>query len=587
MKMLGSFAQKAPNKVFLSVVLGALAGVSYAAIIPIALAAIAPDSGQFTTVGSEVGYFGPWQVSHYRFALLFTAVCGFILLARTLSQVILVRVSMDVTTDFRTTMYRRIASAPIADLEKVGLPKLIASITSDVPVIIAGARMLPDMLTNAVTLVGMLGFLLYLNSSVFWFVMGCIVFGVVTYQVPMLIARGYLNRSRLHLDDLHESVRGLVHGAKELKLNSRKREEYFRVVLAAAEREVRDTNKTGYTVMRIAQNYGDLIAFFVIGAIAFVFVNYNAISTQELNGVVMVLLYVTAPVAVLLNFIPQFAAAQVALRKIERLFAQIPGEAAAPEGVPPEWRTMVLNEVSYHYEDRSDEAGFAVGPLNLEVRKGEIVFIVGGNGSGKSTLSKLLTLHYHPDGGTIEFDGERIGPHNITAYRNSICAIYSDYYLFDRTLGVEGRDIRGEVDAYLHALGLGQKVKLLDGRYSTLSLSDGQKRRLALVAALLERAQLYLFDEWAADQDPAFKAVFYHQILPDLRAQGKAVVVISHDDRYFHLADRVVVVSEGKIVADERTADGAEVSLNAALARIIPASVPKSRAAPAIDQVVR
>lgn len=586
MKMLHSFAQNAPNKVFLSVVLGALAGVSYAAIIPITLAAIAPDDGQFTTVGSDMGYFGPWQVSHYRFALLFAAVCGFILAARTLSQVILVRVSMDVTTDLRTAMYRRIANAPIADLERVGLPKLIASITSDVPVIIAGARMLPDLLTNAVTLLGMLGFLLYLNASVFWFVMGCILLGVVTYQGPMMIARGYLRRSRRHLDDLHESVRGLVAGAKELKLSSRKREEYFRAVLAKAEHEVCYANKTGYTVMRVAQNYGDLIAFFVIGAIAFVFVNYNAISTQELNGVVMVLLYVTAPVAVLLNFIPQFATAQVALRKIEKLFAQIPEESVEPNLASPEWRTMTLTDVSYRYTDSNGEAGFAVGPVNLKLRKGEIIFVVGGNGSGKSTLSKLLTLHYHPAEGAVYFDGERVESHNIAGYRNGISAIYSDYHLFDRTLGLEGRDVQDEVDGYLRALGLAEKVKLSDGRYSTLSLSDGQKRRLALVAALLENAQLYLFDEWAADQDPSFKAVFYHRILPDLRAQGKAVVVISHDDRYFHLADRVVVISDGRITADERGVPSAGASLGAAGAKVVPLPTTEVSGDPELDSAV-
>jgi putative ATP-binding cassette transporter len=580
MKMLGSFAEKAPNRVFLSVVLGALAGAAYAAIIPIALAAIAPDSGQFTTVGSETGWLGPWQVSHHRFAVLFAVVCGFILLARTVSQVILVRISMDVTTDLRTKMYRRIANAPIADLERVGLPRLIASITSDVPVIITGARMLPDLLTNAVTLVGMLGFLLYLNAAVFWFVMGCIGFGIVTYQVPMLVARGYLNRSRRHLDDLHESVRGLVHGAKELKLNSRKREEYFRTVLAQAEREVRDSNKTGYTIMRIAQNYGDLIAFFVIGAIAFVFVNYNAISAQELNGVVMVLLYVTAPVAVLLNFIPQYAAAQVALRKVNQLFGQIPEEAVAPDATARAWETMRLVEVGYRYAGHGGEAGFAVGPIDLELRKGEIVFIVGGNGSGKSTLSKLLTLHYLPAEGTIEFDGEAVGPANITAWRAGICAIYSDYHLFDRALGLEGRDVQADVEGYLRALGLDHKVKLAGGRYSTLSLSDGQRRRLALVAALLEDAQLYLFDEWAADQDPAFKAVFYHQILPDLRARGKAVVVISHDDRYFHLADRMVVVNEGRIASDQRPAPGAGHAPMPAPPPGAPASQAPSRLAP-------
>jgi len=554
MKLLGLFVRKAPDKVFLSIILGVMAGASYTLIIPLVLSALAPDAGEFATVGSETGTFLSWQVSHYKFAALFAVACLFILVARTLSQVILLRVSMDVATDLRTGMYRRIANAPIADLERVGLPKLVASITSDVPVLIAGARLLPDLLTNSATMLGMFGYLLYLNSSVFGFVMGCIFFGVLTYQVPMLIGRRYLIRARSHLDDLHESVRGLVHGAKELKLNHEKREDYFRQILSENETSVREAGKTGSTIIRVAQNYGDLISFFVIGAVSFVFVNYHAITPQELNGVIMVLLYITGPVAVLLNFIPQFVSAQVAMKKVNQIFDQIPHENVVDCPAKRDWQTLRFDDVCYQYADHNGDAGFKVGPLSFEIRKGEITFIVGGNGSGKSTLSKLITLHFRPNSGDILFDGELVNERNLAGFRRGVAAIYSDYYLFDRALGLGGRDVQADVDTYLKAMGLDSKVTFVDGRFSTLSLSDGQKRRLALVVAYLEDAELYLFDEWAADQDPTFKSVFYNRILPELKARGKAVVAISHDDRFFGVADRLVVMSEGKLVVTDAVA---------------------------------
>jgi len=569
--LLGSFAAKAPNKVFLSVVLGALAGASYALIIPLVLRVLAPDAGGLETIGSETREVLGWQVSHWRLAAVFALVCAFILVARTLSQVLLLRVSLDVATELRTKIYRRIGDAPIAALERVGLARLVASITADVPMIVAGARLMPDVLTSVVTLVGMLGFLLYLNPAVFWFVMGCIVAGAVTYQLPMLLGRRYLVRGRRHLDGLHESIGGLVHGAKELKLNDAKREDYFRSVLAKQEHDVAADGKTGYTIMRVAQNYGDLIAFFVIGAVGFVFVNYHAISKQELAGVVMVLLYVTGPVAVLLNFMPQFATAQIALRKLEQLFAQIPSEHVEPVAAPRRnWRTLRFHDVGYRYVDRSDEPGFAIGPLTFEIRKGEIAFVVGGNGSGKSTLSKLISLHYAPTAGHIAFDGERVDGGNIAAFRRGIAAVYSDYHLFERVLGVEGRDVQAQVDGWLRDLALDRKVTFANGRFSTLALSDGQKRRLALVAALLEDADLYLFDEWAADQDPTFKAAFYGRILPALKAQGKAVVAVTHDDRYFHVADRVLAMHEGALVAADDADHGVRL-LAAAIGDVAPA----------------
>jgi putative ATP-binding cassette transporter len=548
MNLLGSFAARAPNKVFVSIILGALAGMSYSLIIPLVLSVLDPDKGRFSPVESEIGVFLSWQISNYRSALLFAGVCLFILVARTTSQVILARVSMDVTTDLRTTMYRRIASAPVSDLERIGMAKLVASITADVPVIIAGARLLPDLLTNAVTLVGMLGFLLYLNADVFWFVMKCIGLGIVTYQIPMLAGRRYLTRARRRLDDLHESIRGLVHGAKELKLNHDKREDYFRHVLAENESNVCEAGKTGHTIMRVAMNYGSLITFFVIGAVSFVFVNHHAIARQELNGVIMALLYVTGPVGALLNFIPQFTTAQIALKKVNQLFGELPRESVRQEGpARRDWSVMRFRGVRYRYPSRNGETGFSVGPLDLEIRKGEITFIVGGNGSGKSTLSKLVTLHYHASEGSIHFDGQAVDDDTMAGYRRGIASIYSDYYLFDRALGIGGRDVQGFVDQCLRDLGLDQKVSFSEGRFSTLALSDGQKRRLALVVAFLEDAELYLFDEWAADQDPSFKIVFYTKILPTLKAAGKAVVAITHDDRYFHLADRLVVMNEGRI----------------------------------------
>lgn len=552
MRISVAFSQKAPNRMFVATVAGAIAGIAYAGLIPLVLNSLA-DPGAFQTEGGNTAFVFGWEISNFGFAVSFVGLCAIILTARTLSQVILIRLSMDVATDMRRDLYRRIATAPIAELERVGLPRVVAAITSDVPMVIAGARLIPDLLTNGVTLVGMLGYLLYLNAPVFWFVMGCIAAGVVTYQLPALLARRYLVKARHHLDGLHESIRGLVYGAKELKLSEAKREDYFRSVLEAAELRVRDDGKTGQTIMRIAQNYGDLISFFVIGAVAFVFVNYHAISRQELIGVIMALLYVTGPVALILNFVPQFTMTRIALRKLEALFSNIPQESVA-SGVAPlrGWRTLRFRGVEYRYPGPEGETGFGIGPIDLEIRKGEVAFIVGGNGSGKSTLAKLITLHFHRDAGEILFDEEPMRRENMAGYRSGVAAIYSDYFLFDRVLGRgDAVALESRVDAYLSSLGLAEKVSYRDGRFSTIALSDGQKRRLALVSAYLEDAELYLFDEWAADQDPMFKAVFYNEILPGLRERGKAVVVISHDDRYFHVADRLIVMNEGRVAAPD------------------------------------
>lgn len=571
MKLFDTFIKKSPNTVFISVVLGALAGASYAFLIPVLLNSIAPESPGFQSVQSDVFRLLTIEVSEVRFAAFFLSICVFILVSQTCAQVMLSRLSLDVTSDLRIRMYNRISRAPISALERIGPSRLMASLTADVQRIVTGGRMLPDVLINIVTLCAMLLFLLFLNSDVFWFVLQAIAFGVITYQVPMFLGNKHFVRSRQKLDGLHEAIRGLIYGAKELKLNKRRRDSFFKELLLANELEVLGADKRGFTIVSIAQNYGNLLNFFVIGVVAFIFVNYHSVTRQELAGVIMALLYVIGPVAILLNFIPQLVVARVSLNRVNALFEQMPEESAddAVEEVP-DWRTVRFSAVKFSYESEGGGRGFSLGPIDMEVTKGEVTFIVGGNGSGKSTLSKLITLHYAPDSGVVSFDGIPVNGANLVSYRQKIAAIYSDFYLFDRLLGFDfGNDI-GVVQSYLAALGLEKKVSIVDGKFSTLLLSDGQKKRLALLVAFLGDKELYLFDEWAADQDPGFKKVFYQDILPELKRKGRAVVVISHDDRYFDVADRIIVMEEGKIARIEE-----QVSTCSALASdsIVPSDV--------------
>ncbi len=550
MKLFAQFAMRAPNRVFASVVLGALSGICYSLLIPLVLSAIQEGDPRLEEVAEPLPRLFGLEIAHASFAAVFAIVCVFILVARSLSQIMLTRLAIDVTSGLRTRMYEQIARAPLHVLERIGPSRMIAALTTDIPRIVLGARMMPDLIIDAVMLIGMLGFLLILNTDVFIYVIGCILFGIVSYQVPMLLGRRYFIRARLGFDGLQESIHGLIHGIKELKLNDAKREAFFEEVLMNYEREVRSNEKAGHTLVRAASNYGDLLSFFVIGSILFVLVNYRTISNEELVGVVMALLYITGPVAIILNAIPQLSISRVSLQRFVKLFEDIPVESLAPkQDVARPWDHVIFDRVSYrHYA--IDGRGFQVGPLDLTIRKGQITFIVGGNGSGKSTLSKLITLHYRASSGRICFGEQEVTDSTLGSLRQGIGSIYSDYYLFDRVLGLgEKDDIAEQVQHYLKELQLDHKIEYRNGRFSTLSLSDGQRRRLALLIAVLDDKELYLFDEWAADQDPSFKAVFYYEILPALKRRNKAIVVISHDDRYFDVADQIVTLEDGIILS--------------------------------------
>jgi putative ATP-binding cassette transporter len=552
MELFTLFSSKAPNRVFLSILLGALAGVCYALLIPIVMESFGAGRLGSEEAAANSAYFLNYEISNYRFAILFAALCLFILVARSLSQVLLSRVALDATTDLRVRAYRFIVRAPVAELEALGPSRLLAAITTDVARIVNGAVVVPNVLVASVTLLGMLTYLFFLNSDVFWFVVTAIGFGVVTYQVPMYIGNKYFERGRANIDALQEAIRGLIYGVKELKLGQEKRERYFDDILVSSELAVNRNSKSGNTIITVAASYGDLLSFFVIGVVAYVFVSYHAIPTASLVGVVMVLLYITGPVSLILNSIGQIAMARVSLRNVNRIFTRLTQEQASEGLVPlPEWRSIVFEDVSYDYAQA--DGGFSLKPMSFEIARGEVTFIVGGNGSGKSTLSKLISLHYTPASGQISFGDTAVDLQTINSCRQLISAIFTDYYLFDRLLCGLEEHTQEQLSRYLVELELDAKVNVQEqGRFSTTALSDGQRKRLALLVAFLEDRDVYLFDEWAADQDPKFKEVFYHVILPALRKQDKAVVVISHDDRYFHVADKVLVMEDGQLIRVDR-----------------------------------
>ena len=217
--------------------------------------------------------------------------------------------------------------------------------------------------------------------------------------------------------------------------------------------------------------------------------------------------------------------------------------APAPEPIE-------LRGVEYSYISMEDEKTFSLGPIDLKIGVGELIFVIGGNGSGKSSFVKLLAGLYVPAAGAISLGGRSVDDSNRDDYRQNFTVVFSDYHLFRDLYGIPARSLDEKADQYLQSLRLSEKVSIENGKLSTVKLSQGQRKRLALLTAFLENRNIYLFDEWAADQDPVFKHVFYHDILAELKARGKTVIVISHDNHYFDIADRVVRFDNGRIVED-------------------------------------
>jgi putative ATP-binding cassette transporter len=542
MESLKLFGNHAPNRTFVAILFGALSGALYALLIPVVMKAVFSDPGGFVIKDKQVEVLG-LEVAHSKFALLFLSLCTLILIFKTLSEVWLCRIALDIRFQLRRDLYRRIRDTPIASLEKIGEARLVTALTGDISSIVLGAQLLPELLSSSVVIFAMLGYLACIDLHAVIYVVETIIFGIATYQLPVVFGMAKFKKARNRGDILQESFKGLIAGAKELKLSSNKRLVFERDFLVNVEDQMRGLEKGGRTIFSIANNYGSLMTFFAIGGVAFVLVNYRAFRPEDLLAAIMVLLYVTGPIAVLLNVSPVLVQMHIALRRVKSLYADLPSEGFS-ENVTCEryWKTLSLTNVIFKYVE------FQVGPINLEIQRGSILFITGGNGSGKSTLAKMISQHYLPTSGEIRTDEHLIDADTIAGFRNEISCIYTDYYLFRRLL--ISPELIEEVESYLRAFDLAAKVQIRDGGFTTLRLSDGQRKRLALALAMAEQKTLYVFDEWAADQDPRFQRTFYQQILPALKHKNCAVIVISHDERFFSVADRIITMESGRVASD-------------------------------------
>ena len=546
----------APSKVFFSIALGALGGIAYSIFVPLILLSLQPALSRIMQpeFGTSYWLLGVFEISSPKQALFFFFVCLLILFCRGISGTLMAQVAIDSSVRLRKKVYARISKLPIQKLDQIGPSRLLTTLNNDVGAIAEGASAIPNILVAATTLFGMLGFLLYVKLEVFLFIIGIIAFGFLTYQIPIRFGRKHIMRGRDNFDAIQEGIRGLIYGAKELKLNQQKRNAFLNEDLYKVEDEYSISNKTGRTFLIFAMTYTNLISFFAIGAVTYVIANYYTLSRDDLLSAVMVLLFILGPITVLVGSVNPLVTARVAARKLNALLGDMPIESASGE-ISEEiecGQQLRVENVEFVYPAlKNAETGFHLGPINLTLNRGEIAYLVGGNGSGKTTLGKLLSLHYIPENGEVFFDNQAVTGENRNSCRQSISAIYSDFYLFTKLFGLSDKDLDSRASESLKQLGLEGKVTVNNGKFSSTALSDGQKKRLALLVTRLEDRSIYVFDEWAADQDPEFKEIFYYHILPNLKKLNKLVIVITHDDRYFHLADKLVRMENGKILDED------------------------------------
>ena len=547
MRLFSFLLRYAPGKVGIAVAAGIISGASNTGLLAVFNSALVGQRSKTTLIWTFVG------------------LCVLLPTSRYISEIVLAHLSQGALFDLRVRLSGQILAAPLRHLEELGPHRLMSALTEDVPVITGTLVSIPLLCINCAVVVGGLIYLGLLSFKVLLVMLCFMALGIATYQIPVIKAMRWFRLAREVGDKLYSHFRDLTEGAKELKLHGKRRKAFLFDVFRPTADTFRKHTLAATTIYTAAASWGQILAFIVIGLIIFGLPTISEVSETALFGYTLTLLYIMNPLQVILNTAPGLTRAGIALRRLDELGIELTAkgsEEALPAALPGDkkWDLLELKSVTHAYYSEGEVDNFILGPVDLTVYPGQLIFIVGGNGSGKTTLAKLIVGLYSPESGEVRLNGSPVATNNLEDYREHFSMVFSDFHLFDALLGLDDSEINDRALQYLIQLRLENKVTVKDGHLSTTSLSQGQRKRLALLTAYLEDRPIYIFDEWAADQDPSFKNIFYCQLLPELKARGKTILVITHDDHYYNLADRIIKLEYGKIEYD---GPGASFKLNA------------------------
>jgi putative ATP-binding cassette transporter len=437
-------------------------------------------------------------------------------------------------------------------IEQIGQMRVYDTIARETTVISESSGVIIHSMTSMVALILASAYIAAISLTAFIVVGVLLAAWAYFYYFSQRKSRGQLIEAMQAEGHFFNLLSHLLYGFKEVKLHSARGEDLEKVHLANASMDAEEKKVAAARRFNsgLVVSYGTF--YVLLGSAVFILPQHLG-DVRTAMKVVYVVIFMFASVEAVSRAMPMLSKANLALDNIDTLESSLVRAAHDRTELvldpPTSFEKISLERVVYTHRGPDNAPVFTLGPCDLTLTPGETVFLVGGNGSGKSTLVRVLTHLYEVEAGAIVWDGQLVKENNVARYRNLFSAVYADFHLFDRLYGMDDVDPE-RVRSLLADVGLAHKTGYDNGKFTTLDLSTGQRKRLALVVALIEDRPIFVLDELSADQDPGFRRRYYEEFLPALKAQGKTLIVVSHDERYFHLADRVITMEDGRFAQE-------------------------------------
>jgi cyclic peptide transporter len=468
------------------------------------------------------------------------------------AQTYLARFGAETIASLRRDLSQRFLGMDYEKLAASGKHLVSGALIADVSRVATMFLVLPLFGFNALTVLFCLVYLAILSFKLFCVFAAIMAFAIASSMRMMGQSGAIFGATREQEEKLFGHFAALADGKKELTLSAGRARHFIDEVLTPSIESNRELNYQAQKWWGYGGVWSSTMIFCAVFGVVYAGQAWFGAAGGTILQFVIVALFMMNPLNYLIVASRDVMIGHASLLQLRRSgLADAPAAAEpvpAPQLLPGSWQRIDARGLCYRYED-DDGHGFSFGPVDFSLRRGETVFLVGGNGSGKSTLGMLLCGLTQPSEGSIAVDGVTIDEAGRDGYRGLFSAVFFDFHLFSHMVTRAGRAAAdADVDAWLQRLDLKAKVSSNGGELSTLALSQGQRKRLALAQSCIDEADIYLFDEWAADQDPAFRRYFYTELLPALKQRGKTVVAITHDERYFDAADRVVKLELGQLV---------------------------------------